>query len=84
MIKPFTNTFLFQRPVIGQSNVVYFLLPKTSSLHQFPIPQHLFCSGNLAGGVCSYFRRNEWVNQQHFPQSVCAREYEFMVHLLCV
>lgn len=46
---------------------------RTPSLHQFAILQHLFCSGNLAGSVCSYFQRNEWVSQQRFPRNVCAQ-----------
>lgn len=67
-----TRAFLLQGPAVGQSREASFRLP------ELPLSISLlffskFCSGNLAGSVCSYFQRNEWVSQQRFPRNVCAQ-----------
>lgn len=66
------RAFLLQGPAVGQSGEASFRLP------ELPLSISLLffsklCSGNLAGRVCGYFQRNEWVSQQRFPRNVCAQ-----------
>lgn len=84
MIKSITNAFPFAETCYWPTPCG--LLPLTPSSISPPVPYSsaLVCSGNLAGRLCSYFQRSEWVRSAASPPECLCREHESMAHLLSV